>query len=374
MRATRRLIRATACPALLFAMMWIWAAAAAAQGNGNLQIHFMNVGQGDGALLISPHGEKVLFDDGVGTRCDLPLSYLQQLGVDTIDYHIASHYHYDHIGCTKQIFDAVTLKKTAFDRGFSSSKDHYDAYIAAIGTHRKKATTSTVITLDANQPNPVTIKIVALNANGISTNDENDKSVVAVVQFGNFSAEIGGDLSGFTTERYKDIETSVAPKVGPVDVYKVHHHGSDHSTNETWLQTIAPTVAIISVGESNTYGHPTSGCLERLHGIGVRTFWTSRGKGAAPDPMFDRVCGNVIVEAAPGSTTFTVTCTSDGHSETFASVPGGGTAPSGSFAWSERSKVYHVATCSYVQNITAANLRTGSTPPGDRTLHQGCPK
>jgi competence protein ComEC len=57
------------------------------QANGKLQIHFMDVGQGDGALLISPLGETVLFDDGALNFCDKPVSYLQQLGVTKIDYH-----------------------------------------------------------------------------------------------------------------------------------------------------------------------------------------------------------------------------------------------------------------------------------------------
>lgn len=239
----------------ILAVLCFWTSSAFAQADGKLQIHFMDVGQGDGALLISPKGETVLFDDGRKYDCDKPVSYLQQLGVQQIDYHIASHYHLDHIGCTKEVFDEFPLKKTAYDRGDSYTGSHYTAYVTAVGNHRKKATTSTVITLDANEPNPVRIKIVALNANGISTNNENDESVVAVVQFGNFSAEIGGDLSGFNTPTYKDIETSVGPKVGPVDVYKVHHHGSDHSTNETWLQAIAPTVAVISVGVANN-GYP----------------------------------------------------------------------------------------------------------------------
>jgi len=77
------------------------------QANGKLQIHFMDVGQGDGAVLISPRGQVVLFDDGVANHCDRPISYLQQLGVTKIDYHIASHYHSDHIGCAKEVRPGV---------------------------------------------------------------------------------------------------------------------------------------------------------------------------------------------------------------------------------------------------------------------------
>ena len=87
------------------------------QANGKLQIHFMDVGQGDGVVLISPGGETVLFDDGVKGNCDKPLSYLQQRGVKKIDYHITSHYHADHIGCATEVLNEFPLQKLAYDRG-----------------------------------------------------------------------------------------------------------------------------------------------------------------------------------------------------------------------------------------------------------------
>ncbi len=62
---------------------------------------------------------------------------------------------------------------------------------------------------------------MALNANGISSRNENDQSVTSVIHFGNFDAVIAGDWSGFNSSRYKAIETSVAPIVGQVEAYKV---------------------------------------------------------------------------------------------------------------------------------------------------------
>lgn len=106
------------------------AAPACGQANGKLQLHFMNVGQGDGALLVSPGGETVLFDNGVLNYCDLPLSYLQQLGVQRIDYLIASHYHADHIGCTEEVLAEYPLQKQAYDRGSTYGSGTFDAYKA----------------------------------------------------------------------------------------------------------------------------------------------------------------------------------------------------------------------------------------------------
>lgn len=349
------------------------------QANGKLQIHFMDVGQGDGAVLISPLGEVVLFDDGVKNSCHLPLSYLDQLGVTKVDYHIASHYHDDHIGCAQEILQLFPLQKDAIDRGGTYNSSAFQRYLAAVGTHRKVATPGTKILLDSGTSEPVSIEIVALNGDGIPTTNENDLSVVAVVHYGQFDAEMGGDLSGYQSGSYKDIETSVAPKVGQIEVYKVHHHCSRYSSNDTWLSMTRPMVAIISASGTigRNYGHPTIECLERLHNAGVRkTYWTEVGGGAEPEPGLDVVGGNIDVEVSPGSNTFIVKYGGGTLVDTHpvwedGQTPAGETAK---YAWSKKSKYYHYANCSYVANITAQNLERGPSPPSGKELHKGCPR
>lgn len=346
---------------------------AAALGNGKLQIHFMNVGQGDGAILISPQGETVLFDNGKRGRCELPVSYLQQLGITKIDYMVASHYHDDHIGCTADVLSEFPLQTAAYDRGGSYHSQTFNRYVQEVGNKRRAATAGATFTLDSGSANPVRVEIVAVNGNGIATTNENDLSVVAVVRYGSFDALIAGDLSGFETESYEDIETSVAPIVGQVEVYKVNHHGSRYSSNDTWLSTIKPRIGVISTGVGNNYGHPTQECLDRLHSAGVRTYWTEVGEGVAPEPQFDTVGRNIIVETAPGGSTFTVSY-GLGQMDSYSSWGGTTGPPTTNFAWSKRSSVYHFAECQYVGNISQANLQQGSTPPQGKTLHLNCPR
>jgi competence protein ComEC len=98
-----------------------------AQANGKLQIPHMDVGQGDGAVLISPGGQVVVFDIGEDLQkrdCTKPVSYLDQLGVRHIDYLFVSHYHYDHIGCIPAVLDQVPLQGPAYDRGDSYALRH----------------------------------------------------------------------------------------------------------------------------------------------------------------------------------------------------------------------------------------------------------
>jgi beta-lactamase superfamily II metal-dependent hydrolase len=355
------------------------------QANGKLQIHHIDIGQGDGAVLISPGGQVVVFDAGEDMKthdCTKQVSYLDQLGVKHIDYLYVSHYHFDHIGCVPAVLSQFPLVHDAVDRGFSYPGTTYTKYVTAVGTHRKTGAVGDTLTLDKNSSNPVQITIVAVDGNSrsgtVHTSNENDLSLAAVVSFGSFKEEIGGDLSGDNAQMYQDVETPVAPDVGTINVYKVHHHCSSHSTNDTWLADTQPTVGIISTGVGNDYGHPTSDCLERLHTHSVKAYWTEIGNGAAPEAGLDTVGGNIVVEVAPGASSYTITYGGT-HVDTFAIGGSGGGSPTPAattpkYAWSKKSSHYHLATCRFVQNISPGNLEKSDTPPAGKTLHANCPQ
>ena len=339
-----------------------------------LQLHFMDVGQGDGAVLIAPGGQVVLFDDGLLNNCDKPVGYLRGLGIDHVDYHIASHYHSDHIGCAGEVLGRFPLTTAAIDRGGSYHSSTYVLYVDAVKEKRRTGQAGQRIVLGAGSARPVTIEIVALDGNGQSTSNENDLSLVAVVHYGRFDAVMGGDLSGFKAQDYLDIESSVASKVGQVEVYKVNHHCSAYSTNDTWLETIKPRVGIISVGRKNRYGHPAPDCLERLHDKGVVTYWTETGAGAEPEPDRDFVAGNIVV-TTDGEATFTVTSDhADPRTYSLWGAPDGSSTTGFQYAWSVASDIYHYAQCRYVSSISPANLQQGGQPPAGKQLHSGCPK
>jgi len=361
-----------------------------AQQNGKLQLHFMDVGQGDGAVLISPQGQVVLFDAGEDMKvksCAKPLAYLHQLGVSKIDYVFISHYHFDHIGCVPAVLAEFPLNGTAYDRGASYPGGTYKKYVEAVGEHRKTAETGQVLRLDEGTPSEVDLSVVAMNGAGIPTTNENDLSVSVLVHFGAFKAEIGGDLSGMNTGSYKDIETTVAPLVGRLDVYKVHHHCSSYSSNEQWLATTQPSVAVISTGDGNDYHHPAADCVARLHAHKAAMYWTETGAGATPQAGVDVVGGNIVVEVDPGATTYTVKpTTGEGATYPIAGA-GGGTTPvtpvvvppapvttTPKYAWSKKSSLYHYANCPMVARISKDNLEEGDTPPEGKTLHENCPK
>ena len=103
----------------------------AAQANGQLQIHQIPVGQGDATLIVSPEGETVLIDSGPESASSCASStgivtYLNAIGLSRLDYHVASHYDPDHIGCTDHILARWPVQKWAFDRGTGNAPTTLD--------------------------------------------------------------------------------------------------------------------------------------------------------------------------------------------------------------------------------------------------------
>ena len=89
-----------------------------------------------------------------------------------------------------------------------------------------------------------------------------------LIRYGQFEALLAGDI-GFPAE------LALRGRIGRVEVLKVGHHGSDGSTADEWLEELAPSTAIVSVG-TNRYGHPSAGAIERLDRHGVSVWRTDR--------------------------------------------------------------------------------------------------
>ena len=275
--------------------------AQALSGNGRLQIIHLDVGQGDGTLLITPNGQTALFDEGPGGTPVMGVSVVNQLialGVTHLDHHFTSHYHSDHIGNFTSVVNGGITLDYGWDRAQSYTTATYTNYVGALGARRRTIVKNQVITLDSLSAHPVFLKCVDLAGAGQATSDENSLSLVMKVSYGEFDEVIAGDLTGSTGGGGADVETIIGPEVGPVEVYKVHHHGSRYSSNAAWLNATHPKVGVIQCGNGNSYGHPTADALSRLHAAGVRTYWNETGAGATPDPAWDKVAlGQIRISA-----------------------------------------------------------------------------
>jgi len=255
----------------------------------NLRFTTLDIGQGDAAVLVAPGGCAVLFDGGPTGSGPAIKAYLKSIGVTRVQMAFISHLHADHMGGIDEVdvgTDAVPID-AVYDHGGTYSSTAYSEYAAHFGSRRNTARTGQTFSLC----NQVTLSVVN---SGSTHSDENSKSVTVKITYGAFDALVGGDLTGETP----NIEAVIAPSVGEVELYKVHHHGSRYSSNAAFLATLLPTVSFISVGVGNTYGHPTPECLARLANVGSEVWQTE-------DPSLNRKLGHIELTSATGAS-FTV--------------------------------------------------------------------
>ncbi|PID81487.1 hypothetical protein CSB20_02695 [bacterium DOLZORAL124_64_63] len=278
-----------------------------ARAEGNLIITCIDVGQGDSTLIQSPSGRTLLFDGGKNGRGNaIVVPLLQSVGIDTLDYMVASHYHSDHIGGLDEVFAAIPVREAVYDRGWSYSSATYDSYATTVAAKRQTIQPGQIIDLGEG----VIVTCLALNGNDQLPPPYNDRSkeneydVCLKVEYGGFDFFQAGDLTGGGLS-YEDIETSVAPLVGDLDVYHVSHHGSISSSNPAFMQAVQSEVAIISVGD-NGYGHPAQEVLDRLVQYGNFVYQTEEGEGGTLSSQDLRVLNGHISIVTDGGATYTV--------------------------------------------------------------------
>lgn len=298
-------------------MRWILAAAAlliALPSLAGVTITVLDVGQGDATLVQSTSGMTLLFDGGPnGQGSGTVLPYLASQGIFQLDYIVASHYHADHIGGLDEVHSHTGATYGVWDRGWSYTTTTYSNYASETAGNRFTIADGQVFDLGDG----VTVTCLGLNGNGElgqpfnDSSEENQYCVTLLIECGDFDYFQAGDLTGNDAGSYDDIETSVAQDMAAmeqadIEIYKVNHHGSYSSSNAYFLDTVSPEVAIISVGDNNSYGHPHQEPMQRLQSRDVFVYQTTPGNGFTLPAADMRVVGGHVVIQTDGFGTYTV--------------------------------------------------------------------
>lgn len=240
---------------LAVALVLCTAAALAAQA---LELRFLDVGQGD-AVLLRSGAKTALIDAG---PVDAVARRLRELGVTSLDLLLASHNHSDHIGGADAVLERFPVR-FYLDNGQQATTRIQSRVLRLVqrkGVTYLKATPRTIELGSAKLhilPSPLAGR----------ADEQNDQSVVVLVEQGSFRALLAGDAE--VAEINALLATDFLPDV---DVLKANHHGSRNGVTPAWLSRTKPEVIVISVGVGNGYGHPHAQAL-RYYQTGGRQLY-----------------------------------------------------------------------------------------------------
>ena len=227
-----------------------------------LELRFLDVGQGDAALIVTPEGKRVLVDAGPGASPVVP--YLESHHYDTLDLIVASHNHTDHIGGMTDVI-ASTVVRSYLDNGIPHTSATYQRTLRAVeasGAQYLQATARTITVGSAR------LRLLPPPSRQV---DQNNGSVGILLEYGEFRALLTGDSEQYELDHW--LQHASVPRV---TVVKVAHHGSRNGTTAAWVQATRPQVAVISVGAGNSYGHPSPQVIEQWRSAGARVYRTDR--------------------------------------------------------------------------------------------------
>lgn len=238
---------------------------AAATGNtetGKMEVHFIDVGQGD-AVLVTCGGHAMLVDAGDYSKGTAIQNYLQKQKVKKLDYLVLTHPDSDHIGGAPVIISKFGIGKV-FMSNYEKDNKTYLKLIQALDNKRLKYTTPE----PGTRYSLGTAEITILAPNGTYDNP-NDASIALMVRNGEnkflFTGDAGEDAEQDMLAAGMDLSA---------DVYKAGHHGSRTSTSREFFEAVRPSCAVISCGEDNSYGHPHAETLNTFRMNGVRVYRT----------------------------------------------------------------------------------------------------
>jgi beta-lactamase superfamily II metal-dependent hydrolase len=271
-----------------------------------LRLYFIDVNQGESTLIISPTGKTMLVDGGEpgdGSAYIVPLFH--QLGITKLDVMVATHYHSDHYGGLSEVA-AVFPPTVAYDSGnltAPTSSPIFMRYVQALGAARQTMTPGTVIDLGGGaQATCIVVngqlvsggRVVITGRRDQFDQLDNSASIGLLVQSGDFDYFVSGDLSGGGINT-TDVESTVAPLVGDVDVLQINHHGSRTSSNRTFLNALKAEVGIVQLSGADGVDIPTIEVIDRF----INTVPTSGIAPSPPDGNFPALRPPVVYQNQP---------------------------------------------------------------------------
>ena len=233
--------------------------------NSSYEIYYLDINQGDSAIIITPHKRDVIMIDTGGkityevedwkkgnktyNLSDNTIKFLKSKGITKIDYLITTHGDYDHLGEAQNIVNKLTVKNVIFNN------DTYNALeleLIDVLNDKNIKYYQNVKTLN------ITNNTIYFFNDNLYDNENNNSNILYFSIYGNkflFMGDAGVKVEEDLMNKY-NLEN--------ITVLKVGHHGSNTSSSKNFIDYINPLISIISVGRNNRYNHPNTEVLDNL--------------------------------------------------------------------------------------------------------------
>lgn len=222
-----------------------------------LYVHYIDVGQGDSELICCG-GEYMLIDAGEPSASDTVVDYLNDHGIEKLEYVVCSHGHADHCGGLDAVVENFDVG-TVFTSPYPGDTSSYEIFSDAVSA---KGLDMTVPELGESY------SLGEARFEFIGPLEEydniNDDSLVMRLEYGDTSFLFTGDMTSKAERNLLEDGANVK-----CDVLKVGHHGSSSSSSYRFLYEAEPKIAVISCEAGNSYGHPHEEALSRLNDCGA---------------------------------------------------------------------------------------------------------
>jgi len=240
-----------------------------------LELNFLDVGQGDAALIKTPYGQNIIIDGGDGKKILPELPRVLPFYDRTIDLMILTHPHDDHVGGLVKVLQRYRVQKILYT-GVVHTSPMYLEWLAAV--QRKNIP---LVIIDRPQeiilgpdlkmeilwPRESLLGKEVLPAQ--AGDNLNNSSIVVQLVYKEKKFLFVGDAEVAVEAELLHAGVPLAS-----DVLKVGHHGSDNASSEEFLNKIKPAVAVISVGKDNDFGHPSLRTTKKLERLGAKIYRT----------------------------------------------------------------------------------------------------
>lgn len=227
---------------------------------GKLNILFLDVGQADCELVIC-NDKTMLIDAGNTKDGEKIVNALKTLEISKLDYVVGTHVHEDHIGGMSYIIDNFEIGEFYLPYDTQTTSSYYKDLLKSLSN--KNLTINETNIGDKIEFSNVTCEVMSVR------NDEpenaNESSIVLELTYGNKKYLFMGDA---------ETENEEVRNWNDVDVLKVGHHGSNTSSSIDFLNQVSPEIAIISVGEGNSYRLPKEKIVDRLKNLRTKIYRT----------------------------------------------------------------------------------------------------